>query len=52
MNNLKLGKLPAKKDERTIKLSTLIRTELLPPLPDSFDLDSARGSGYSSSIYE
>ncbi len=43
MNNLKLGKLPAKKDERTIKLSTLFRVELLPPLPDSFDLDKARG---------
>lgn len=40
---LRLGKLPPKIDERTIRLSSIIRKELLPPLPDSYDLDEALG---------
>ncbi len=41
--NLKLGALPPKLDRRTIKLAAIIRPKLLPPLPDAFDLDTARG---------
>lgn len=40
---LKLGKLPARIDERTIRLSSIIRKELLPPLPMYYDLDEALG---------
>lgn len=36
--NLKLGKLPVRKDPRTIKLSSILRA--LPPTPDTFDIDS------------
>jgi hypothetical protein len=35
-----LNKPPARKDNRTLKLSTILKTELLPPLPATFDLDS------------
>jgi hypothetical protein len=40
---LKLGKLPAKIDDRTIKLSAILRTELLPELPASYDIDEVLG---------
>lgn len=41
----KLGKLPVKIDRfnRTIKLSQILRYELLPPLPDVFDVDTSLG---------
>jgi hypothetical protein len=39
MPNIKLGKLPAKTDERTFKFKTLLRSELLPTLPDEYDID-------------
>lgn len=38
---MKLGKKEARIDPRTIKLSSIIKPELLPPLPDSFDFDRA-----------
>ncbi len=37
MSNMKLGRRPAKEDERNIKLSLVLRT--LPPIPDVFDTD-------------
>jgi len=43
MIDLKLGKLPAKIDARTIRLSSIIKKELLPPLPSSYDVDEALG---------
>lgn len=39
VSDLKLGKLPARKDIRTLKLSTILRT--LPPIPDEYDIDAA-----------
>jgi hypothetical protein len=39
MSDIKLGKLPAKVDERTLKLSMILRTEVLPPVLDEFDVD-------------
>jgi hypothetical protein len=38
---LRLGKLPAKYDRRTIPLKAILRKELLPPLPESYDIDQA-----------
>jgi len=38
--NLKLGKLPAKIDDRTIKLKSILRE--LPALPDRYDIDISR----------
>jgi len=38
---LKFGKLPPKIDERTIRLSSIIKRELLPPLPERYDVDEA-----------
>lgn len=35
----KKGRLPAKKDERTFKLSSYLRREKLPPVPDQWDWD-------------
>jgi hypothetical protein len=35
----KLGKLPARKDTRTIKMSAILKT--LPPIPDEHDVDAA-----------
>lgn len=40
---LKLGKLPPRIDKRTIRLAAIIRKELLPPLPNSYDIDEALG---------
>ena len=40
---LKLGKLPAKYDKRTIKLSSILRKKLLPELPKTYNLDVALG---------
>ena len=40
---LKLGKLPAKVDKRTIKLSSIIRKKLLPDLPVSYNVDESLG---------
>lgn len=40
---IKLGKLPAIYDKRTIRLSSIIRKELLPPLPESYCIDKALG---------
>lgn len=37
------GKLKPKIDDRTIRLSSIIRKELLPPLPEYYDLDEALG---------
>ena len=41
MDKLKLGKLPAIKDPfgRTIKFASIIKKELLPDLPNTYDLD-------------
>jgi len=36
---LKLGKLPAKIDKRTIRLSTILKKKLLPELPATYNLD-------------
>jgi len=42
-NELKLGKLPPKIDKRTIPLKAIIKRELLPPLPDTYNIDTALG---------
>jgi hypothetical protein len=39
----KLGKLPAKVDKRTIKLSSVIRKKFLPELPPTYDIDFGLG---------
>ena len=39
----KLGKLPPKIDKRTIPLKAVIRRELLPPLPETYNIDEALG---------
>jgi len=41
MSEFKLGKLPAVIDKRTITLSSILRLELLPPLPETYDIDTA-----------
>ena len=43
MPTLKLGKLPAKIDNRTIPLKGILRPKLLPALPASYDLHRVRG---------
>ena len=40
---LKLGKLPAKIDARTIQLKDILRLKLLPDLPSSYNIDEALG---------
>lgn len=40
---LRHGKLPPKIDSRTIRLSSIIKRELLPPLPDHYDVDEGVG---------
>ncbi|MDD5486236.1 MAG: hypothetical protein PHW65_01590 [Dehalococcoidales bacterium] len=50
-NHLKLGKLPAVIDRRTIKFKSLIRRDLLPPLPASFDLDDHLGGIEDNNMY-
>lgn len=39
MNKLRLGKRPPRIDKRTLRLRDIIKVELLPPIPDSFDVD-------------
>lgn len=39
----KFGKLPPLPDKRNIKLRKILRKELLPPLPDTYDIDDALG---------
>jgi hypothetical protein len=52
---LKLGKLPPIIDERTIPLSKILRMELLPELPTSYDLDEVLGVNdnfmFNNSVY-
>ena len=43
ISKLLLGKLPPRIDQRTIKLSSLIKPGLLPPLPTEYDIDSKTG---------
>jgi hypothetical protein len=43
MRPLYLGKLPARVDGRNILLKAIIRKELLPTLPESFNVDEALG---------
>ena len=50
MTNLKLGKLPAKVDARTIKLSQILKVKLLPDLPDQFNVDHSLGGIYDETI--
>lgn len=40
MNELRLGKLPAREDKRTLQMRMFL-TFKLPPLPDSYDVDTA-----------
>jgi hypothetical protein len=42
MPNVKLGKGPAKKDNRTIKMRSLFRKAVLPPIPDQYDFDALK----------
>lgn len=42
--NVKLGKLPARVDSRTLKLSMVLNVPVLPPLPETFDLDVHLGT--------
>jgi hypothetical protein len=37
----KLGKLPVRKDKRTLQLKSILRTDLLPAIPDVYELDVA-----------
>lgn len=52
---LKLGKKPAVIDERTIPLKAVIRKELLPLLPDTYNIDDVLGVEdnfmYNNSLY-
>jgi hypothetical protein len=41
MNTFKLGKLPARHDDRTIRLRSIFMDRVLPTVPDSFDVDQA-----------
>jgi hypothetical protein len=43
MNLPKLGCLPRKIDKRTIQLSDIMKAGLIPPTPDSFDVDASLG---------
>lgn len=43
ISQLKLGGKAPRVDKRTIRLTALWRPELLPPLPDSYDLDTGLG---------
>lgn len=38
---VKLGKLPPRIDKRTIKLASIFRDRVIPPVPDSFDVDNS-----------
>ena len=40
MINLKLGKLPAKHDQRTIQLQNILKLKELPPIPKIYDCDT------------
>jgi len=40
---LRFGKLPKRIDKRTIQLKSILKTEELPELPESYDIDSALG---------
>lgn len=56
MSEFKLGKLPAVIDKRTIALSSILRLELLPPLPETYDIDTALDGiednfMYNNSVY-
>lgn len=51
MNNFKLGKLPAVVDKRTIKLKSILKESLLPPLPESFNIDTSLGGINDSRMY-
>jgi hypothetical protein len=52
---LKLGKLPPRIDERTIPLSKILKVELLPELPPSYDIDEVLGVSdsfmFNNSVY-
>lgn len=41
--NLRLGKLPAKLDKRTILLENILRLRVLPPTPEAYDIDRMWG---------
>ena len=47
----KLGKKPARKDARTIKLKTILKAENLPPLPASYDIDVEYPSFADNNMY-
>jgi len=49
--NIRLGKLPARKDIRTLKLSNILKTELLPPLPPVYDIDSSLGKQFPEQAF-
>jgi len=56
MSELKLGKLPPAIDFRTITLSSILRLELLPPLPETYDIDTSLNGiednfMYNNSVY-
>jgi len=46
-----LGKLPAKIDKRTISLKAILKEELLPELPDSYNIDKALGGINDDNMY-
>lgn len=51
MSNMRLGKLPAKVDARTLKLKSILRVEVLPPLPDTFDVDDHLGTDFPERMF-
>ena len=51
VNNIRLGKLPAKVDKRTIKLRSVIRKELLPDPPEIYDIDKMLGGVEDNNMY-
>ncbi len=48
---LMFGKLPAKVDKRTIRLSSILVKKLLPDLPESYDIDKELGGIVDNNMY-
>ena len=48
--NLKLGKLPYREDQRTLKLRLVMKAEL-PPIPEAFSVDQSLGGIQDNYVY-
>ena len=47
----KLGKLPVKRDLRTIAFSNILNTAVLPPIPDIWDVDIGSGTNIPEGMF-